>query len=63
MYLLLLSSVGVIFFAALKVLFDSSTTSWGIAVSAAIFLFTAIYWVVLISRNNEGTGFKNLDKL
>lgn len=61
--LLLLSSVGVIFFAALKVLFDSSIPSWGIAVSAAIFLLTAIYRVVLIRRNNEGTRSKNLDKL
>lgn len=63
MYLLLLSSVGVIIFAALKVLFYSSISSWGIAVSSAIFLFTAIYWVILVSRNNEGTRSKNLDKL
>lgn len=63
LYLLLLSSVGVIIFAALKVLSDSSISSWGIVVSATFFLFTAIYWVILISRNNEGTRSKNLDKL
>ena len=61
--LLLLSSVGVIIFAALKVLSDSSISSWGIAVCASIFLFTAIYWVILIPRNNEATRSKNLDKL
>ncbi len=63
MYLLLLSSVGVIIFAAVKVLFDSSISSWGLVVSATVFLFTAIYWVILISRNNEGTRSRNLDKL
>lgn len=55
MYLLLFSSVAVIIFAALKVLFDSPISSWGIAVSATVFLFTAIYWVLLVSRGNEGT--------
>jgi len=63
LYLLLLSSVGVIIFAAFKVLFDSSISSWGIVASATIFLFTMVYWVILISRNSEETKSKNVDKI
>jgi hypothetical protein len=61
LYTLFLSSLGIIMFAALRVLFDTTISSWGIALSAIILLFAIVRWVMLISRNNEGTKTENLD--
>jgi hypothetical protein len=50
-YLLLFSSVGVILSAAAKVLWDTAFASWGIVVSASVFVFGMIHWIVSISGN------------
>lgn len=62
MNILVLSSIGVIISAALKVLSEMAISSWGIAISATVFLFALIHLLILLGRNHIGAKAENLDK-
>jgi len=53
LYILGLSGIGVIVFATLKVLFENYFYSWGIFISSMVFVFTLIYWFILVNRNKQ----------
>ncbi|WP_375586306.1 hypothetical protein [Cyclobacterium xiamenense] len=48
-----LAALGVIVFAALKVLSDHYLYGWGILVSAFVFIGTLIYWFILVNRKKQ----------
>jgi hypothetical protein len=48
-----ISALGVIVFAALKVLSDHYLYGWGIFIFALVFVFTLIYWFLLLNRKKQ----------
>jgi hypothetical protein len=53
LYTLGISALGVIVFAALKVLSEHYLYGWGILICALIFIFTLIYWFILLNRKKQ----------
>lgn len=53
LHTLLISAIGVIGFAVLKVLSDHYLYGWGILICALVFVFTLIYWIIVQNINKQ----------
>ena len=53
-YALCISALGVVLFAALKLLGESSISSWGIFICAAVFMVSLVLFLFNHVRSGEG---------